>query len=317
MSAMRSPSTPSPPRRSARLFSRDPLARDSALVDVLMACGFESPASEIQSKIAEFGIDGVRPYSVRRNLAALAVVAEFTHVVLSYVTLVLFTKKETEDRFRASITVLSLIHTDVRSIILLCSRGYDVQARNILRSLRERIDVLGCCALSNRFSCAFIEASTPELINKFWHSHIRGKKARAFYAQSFSAWTSDTEDILNKFWSGWRADAESVLNATEHVFHGAGFAALFPGDGTQKDELGVDGLPGKYSLWTIRTSIFFLWELLMLCRVAFVDLRDGTYETEGEPNETLLRWINEAYPKYSDLLRLLAHKHMSVLIDLA
>lgn len=181
------------------------------------------------------------------------------------------------------------------------SLGYDVQARNLLRGLRERVDVFSCCALSNEFSEDFLSAQTVQDSNKFWHRRVSKGKARRYLSEKFSERTGEP-GLLDSFWADWRNDTEAMLGASEHTFHVAGFVATFPRVGKGNGEYGLDGLPSSMSFWTVRTSLHFLWELLMVCRLAFPELRDGTFEVEGEANRDLNATIKVEYPRHFKFL---------------
>lgn len=250
----------------------------------------------------EFDLRNVRPYSVRRSIAALALCANITEHIISHLFLILFATQGVQDRHRASTSIAALIHTDLRAVIVLMALGYDVQARNLLRGLRERIDVFSCCALSNEFSKKFISAQTFEHVNKFWHDSVSKGKARKFLSKRFSELTGAEDGMLDQYWGEWREEADSMLSASEHTFHIAGLIATFPQLRKPESEFGLDGLPSTVSLWTVRTTLHFLWEMLMNCRVAFNELRDGTLEVSGKPDNELNWNVKKEYPRHFNFL---------------
>ena len=285
------------------------LKSEENLIAILQRSGFPSPEGEVKSRRKSLEIDGVRPFSLRRHLLALSFCSDFTMTTISHLMLVLFTNKEADSRYRAALTIFALLRTDLQSIQLLCSRGFDMQARNILRSVRERTDVTGCCCLDGQFAARYISARLPEEVNQFWHQNIRGGKARRHFAKRFSAIVGSDDDLMGQFWGEWRKETDAILHASEHVFHEGGWFAMFPANSWPDD--GLDGFPSKASIWTCRTAMMFCWELLMIVRLAFSELRDQTYQVEGENNIKFNESIKKDYIFHSNFIVEIGHSFTS------
>lgn len=176
-----------------------PLKSEKDLLAILQRSGLQPSQKDIEKRRYNLGFDPVRPLSLRRHLLALSYCSDFTMTVISHLTLVLATNEKADDRYRAAFTVFALLRTDLQSVQLLCSRGYDMQARNILRSVRERTDVAGCCCLDVQFAASYISARSPEEVNQFWHQNVRGNKARKHFATRFSSLVGSDEDIIGQF----------------------------------------------------------------------------------------------------------------------
>lgn len=74
---------------------------------------------------------------------------------------------------------------------------------------------------------------------------------------------------------------------------------------------GLDGFPSKASVWTCRTAMIFCWELLMIVRIGFSELRDQNYQVDGKNNIDFNNTIKSDYAFHSNFIMELGNSVMS------
>ncbi|MFG1203659.1 hypothetical protein V5F29_14820 [Xanthobacter aminoxidans] len=114
-----------------------------------------------------------------------------------------------------SLLVLSVrIFSDLLAIRSLCLDGFDVQAKNILRSTVENIDVLCAIIIDPDISEKFCDANDPIKSNEFWHRFVSKGKLGKFQIEKVNSMLKDRDaaDSLIKMMYKYN----EVLGAASH-----------------------------------------------------------------------------------------------------
>jgi hypothetical protein len=87
---------------------------------------------------------------------------------------------------KVSPSILSNIATDIGAILTLCRAGYDVQARSLVRSVIEKIDLLICARLDLNFALSYLNAQSFHDSRNFFYRNISGGKLAKKSSEAFS-----------------------------------------------------------------------------------------------------------------------------------
>jgi hypothetical protein len=117
----------------------------------------------------------------RKVAAALSVLDDLNLDAIfwfqSLIALLLKRVDTDKSAFHRSIFALLMRVTQDAMVIrnLICS-GFDVQARNLLRSMEEHVDTIYYLCLKPEASEEFVHADDDVKANQFWYAHIRGSR---------------------------------------------------------------------------------------------------------------------------------------------
>lgn len=149
-------------------------------------------------------------------------------------------------------TALANLRTDLTSILILCSKGLDVQARCLLRNYIEKVDLLICLKYDKNLSESYVENSSFEGSRDFFYKFISGgklvRRARDILKREFP-----NEDILYDWLlTDWRRQTGLMLSAASHPTHTVSLISLFPNLGRgRSNAIGLEGHPTNGSNLTI------------------------------------------------------------------
>lgn len=163
----------------------------------------------------------------------------------------------------AYIVLLSSIISTLFSARHLVIAGYDVQARQIVRSLREHADLFIAMYLDKSLIPLFLKTDTPERGNQFWHSKISKRKLRKRIDKHWKdeLGLGDTYQAISE----WRDEEESVLSMAAHPTMMSGFmATAVPGFKETQPWPGIFGARGATSIRTLAYAIFSVGDLALL-----------------------------------------------------
>jgi hypothetical protein len=117
----------------------------------------------------------------RKITAALSVLDDLMlDAIIWYhcVVMVLWPEKPDLDRHfeRAMMALFMRVAQDAMVVRNLIQAGFDVQAKNILRSIEEHVDALYLLCIRPELCEDFIRAEDDASINQFWWKHLRGAR---------------------------------------------------------------------------------------------------------------------------------------------
>ena len=144
--------------------------------------------------------------------------------------------------------------TDFAAVRTLVLEGFDVQAKQVLRSASENIDALGAAALNPDFAADFVSEQDLERTKVMWFKHIAKGKARklilAEVKQSIGLSTDEVSSV-----NIYRDEEELVLSAVAHPSYISGFHSFLP-DYNESDNDGPVGIVQTVSRFSMRTLRF-------------------------------------------------------------
>ncbi len=181
---------------------------------------------------------------------------------LFYAHLIAFSKNaETKSAFLQSMWALfAKITQDTIIVRDLINAGYDVQARNALRSLEEHIDFAIYLCLHPDVGSEFVETQDEEAANKFWYKHIR--KVSDNVARDLSSRLGEGLSQIAAF----RREERKVLSAAHHPSYWACTMLLLSPSEPDNVLNNIFGVRSEFSFRTGKLLFFSLSFLIILLR---------------------------------------------------
>ena len=250
----------------------------SALVDALDLEEYRFPPfenwKELQEAREESGLvctdpeEGGFSEKLKVSLSCLDVMHLYTTNIAFSMFEKLLLRKQVTPKFQATFTIFSGIAADIGAIGTLCRQGYDIQAKTILRGLREKVDCAIAVQLDRSFAVGYVRAEGSHEINEFWHSRISRGKLKKNIQKRLSHYSRSGEAPLDERWFARRASFERWLGAAVHPSHTTGLISAFPNFGEEEaaDCPGWFGQPSDISIATIRSVMALAFELVLLAR---------------------------------------------------
>lgn len=118
---------------------------------------------------------------------------------------------EATEATRAYLALSSYISSQHLAIRRLVVHGFDVQAKQLVRSLVEHLDLAVLLSLAPEFIGPFFSSDTPETSNHFWHSRLARGKGRKLIKERIGL-ADDLESEIKQ----WQKEEESILSMTIH-----------------------------------------------------------------------------------------------------
>jgi hypothetical protein len=106
--------------------------------------------------------------------------------------------------------------------------GFDIQAKIIVRALREKLDALIAVQLDRGFAIGFVESGDSEDSNRFWHQRVARGKLLKNIAKRLGHYTQDGQSPIDDFWLAERERLDLWLGASVHPSHTTGLLSAFP-----------------------------------------------------------------------------------------
>lgn len=117
--------------------------------------------------------------------------------------------------FTACMLLSSAITSHLFSIRLLVLSGFDVQAKQIARSLSEHVDTLLLLILHPELADEFSLTEDRDRANEFWNKHLRRGKARKALHAEIERIIGDVGEEFSKL-KVWRQEEENALSMASH-----------------------------------------------------------------------------------------------------
>lgn len=318
------------PERAPRAIDRKASRAWAAAVHRLGLMTYKFPPfdswEELQNAREEAGfsrepepIDGSLPAGVSIAASCLSVF----HSFLSTSAMLVFTnipsiKRNRRPKFQASFSLLSGMATDVAAIELLIRNGFDIQAKVIVRSLREKLDALLAVQLDRSFAVGFVTADGPEQANEFWHRKVARGKLIKNVAKRLSHYSSDGESPIDHIWLRDRREFDRWLGEAVHPSHTTGVLAAFPTFGSGEplgDGIGLFGHPSEFSLPTARSVLGLSYEVIFLLRARQLAVPQALSVNGSDKGELLtLPYAFEVSEKF--LIRCVANSMLGPNLDM-
>ena len=137
---------------------------------------------------------------------------------------------------------------------LICE-GYDVQARNLLRSLDEHLGAIYYLCLKPGACSKFIAAQTEKSANKFWWAHIRGSRKVVEDALSKIVGPEFVQEM-----SIFRRSEWSMLSSAHHPSYAACTVPFMVPYSDVNASKYIFGAPSEYSYRTGKLLYYMLAE---------------------------------------------------------
>lgn len=168
-------------------------------------------------------------------------------------------------KLAASLTLISGMASDVGAILHLVRHGYDIQAKIILRSLREKLDALIAVQLDRAFAVAFIQNDDPKAANRFWHARVAKGRLVKNIVKRLAHYHEEGDTGIDDRWLNRRRNFDRWLGMAVHPSHTTGLISLFPQFGNgDTDTLGISDQPSDNSIPTLRAVIDLFPETLII-----------------------------------------------------
>lgn len=173
----------------------------------------------------------------------------------------------------ASIISLSL------SVRRLCLDGFDFPARQVVRCLREYIDVLSLLNLNTDLCGDFINGQDEISANKFWHKHI--SKGKAIKSINNNRRVIVGDNIISAI-EQWRSQEDKMMAMASHPSYLSGITTLIPTFHRDPDSLhtftGFLGVKSTLCIRPLRYATIALTEFFIQSEIPEIPK-----ETEEEP----------------------------------
>lgn len=217
------------------------------------------------------------PLKLGISLHCLSVLHTYISTSSSIVLFRLLDEKKKIPKLQASFSILSGMATDVGAIKLLCEHGYDIQAKTVVRSLREKIDYLIAIQLDRSFSVNFIRSEESSENNKFWHQRVSKGKLIKNISRRLAHYSLDGKSPIDEIWLAERKKLDLWLGEAVHPSHTTGFLSAFPTFGSSEDgEIGLFGHPSELSVPTARTVLGFFIEIMFIINMRIITKNHNT-----------------------------------------
>jgi hypothetical protein len=181
--------------------------------------------------------------------------------------------KEVKRFFGASCIVLWRIISDLLAIRELCNAGFDRSAKPLVRVAIEHIDLLYLLFKRPDLAEEFLASDLNEDTNKFWYTHLRGKKVRKYMISDWKELFESEESAIG--FDEWLYSRHDVLSqATHPSFPGSWSATYVPVSKGQDPWLGYLGEKSDISANTFSEVCTHVWKLMFL-------LNKFPFEVEG------------------------------------
>jgi hypothetical protein len=213
--------------------------------------------------------DSCLPIELAISLECLKIFQSYTSSCVTLLLPALLSQGTRKNpKLQASFTLLSGITTDIGAIEVLSRSGFDIQAKIIVRALREKLDALIAVQLDRGFAIGFVESGDSEDSNRFWHQRVARGKLLKNIAKRLGHYTQDGQSPIDDFWLAERKRLDLWLGASVHPSHTTGLLSAFPRFGEEGSSLsdsdGLWGQPSSLSIPTISAVIGLAFEVTLL-----------------------------------------------------
>lgn len=170
----------------------------------------------------------------------------------------------------------------VRNLIL---AGYDVQAKNILRSIDEHVDTVYYLCLKPELASEFVLTNDEKSANEFWWRHIR--KSRKVIDVEIAK-ISGAGGSSEKF-SEFKATEREFLSASHHPSYWASTMSFMAPYRSTSFTNHLFGLPSEYSYRTGKFLFYVLAELALCSGILNKEIRECIARAGDDPLQRVVR----------------------------
>jgi hypothetical protein len=213
-------------------------------------------------------------HAAERGLAVLDVLVSDAIAWCFLLSGLLFKHRELfsdKDLHRSLWALINALVQDSIVIRDLINQGFDLQARNLLRSFDERLDLIYYICVNPGAAAEFAASTDEKTSNDFWRRHLSGQRARKIVnAKVKEILGADFEEEFSTF----RDEERKMLSAAHHPSYWAITNSMFP-PSTQETFLFANF--GVRSEFSFRTSKF-LFNSLCEFVLVFIHLRPEVIE---------------------------------------
>ncbi len=162
--------------------------------------------------------------------------------------------------------------------------GYDVQAKNLLRSVDEHIDAVYYLCIRPALCDEFVLTIDEESANKFWWNHIR----RARKAIDSELRRRLNNDLISELTLYKEAERHMLSTAHHPSYVASTLPFIVPYEGTNVYTY-LFGIPNEYSYRTGRFLFFLLAEMSMIIGYLDPELNRVIGGRRGDFRKDLIR----------------------------
>jgi hypothetical protein len=209
--------------------------------------------------------------------------------------------------YRALVGAITSHLISIRSLV---SLGFDVSAKQVLRSLSEHCDALFLLLRKPELEAEFATPNDWDASNKFWHKYIKSGKARKLALGDLEDTIEDDSAFTEIM--RFRREEETPLSLSSHPSYIGSIMATWQleADDSKKDEIVTwPGYAGRVSGASVRTIDYAIYTCLFILIVD--DFPFGTQSghlkyADFEPGNSLCEQIEKGRPLLLNLaMRLL------------
>jgi hypothetical protein len=169
----------------------------------------------------------------------------------------------------------------VRNLML---SGFDIQAKNILRSIDEHVDLACYLCVKPEAAEEFVSTEDGETANVFWWRHVRGARKVIDSALDKIVKNDDSIKELRQF----KSQEREMLSAAHHPSFLATTPIIVP-YAQNNASMYMFGFPTEYSYRTGKLLFFLLAQAALFVGVLNEDIRRLIEEGSEELQETVER----------------------------
>jgi hypothetical protein len=164
--------------------------------------------------------------------------------------------EKVDHRSAGSVTALSYLYNDGAAMLLMCLHGLDVQARTLLKTYLERLDLIITILTHSQVASEYVtESSLEESMKFFYRRTSKGRLGNSALA-GFSNVVPELADFADWLWKDFRVELGKIVGAAAHSNHTVGLISLFPNlHSGRSSALGLDGFPNNGSLKTLGDAL--------------------------------------------------------------
>jgi hypothetical protein len=183
----------------------------------------------------------------------------------------------------------------VRNLIVV---GYDVQARNLLRSIDEHVDAIYYLCLRPEACDKFVLTIDDKSSNAFWYEHIRG--ARKFIDGELRRKSGG--DVFQEF-SRYKKSEREMFSSAHHPSYVASTVPFLAPYGSVRAFDYLFGTPNEFSYRTGAFLFFLLVEMAMMLGYLDADL---TQIIKSRSRDPVREFIRKGHPHLVRMLLFLS-----------
>lgn len=230
--------------------------RRKDVIEFLGRIGVDHPSGRYREAVGKLTVDKRVPPELRVASVVFRMHLDFLESLNLLALLELTPGQNGEPRTSAGITALAYLYNDGVAMLILCLQGLDVQARIILRSYLERLDLLITVLTDAEVAQEYVKDSTLEGSQSFFFRRTSKGKLKKSALRGFAAAVPSLAEFGRWIWDEFRPEVDKVVGAAAHSNHTVGLISMFPNlHRGRSAAIGLGGFPNNGSLRTLNDAL--------------------------------------------------------------